>query len=94
MAKYRRKLISFAPLMLMLGIIGVVLTLHLIPVLAQSSINSLSSPNNPNSLTNLNSQQITAQQLYEEGERLRWRGTREFLQQSLEKFQQALSLFR
>ncbi|NJL90504.1 MAG: tetratricopeptide repeat protein [Coleofasciculaceae cyanobacterium SM2_1_6] len=43
---------------------------------------------------NQNSQQREAQQLYNEGERLRQQGTSESLQQALAKFQEALALFR
>jgi len=84
MAKPWLKLASLTPLML--GIVLSVLNIVAIPeVLAQIE------PSNPN---NPNSQQIEAQRLYEEGVRLRREGTREFLLQSLEKFQQALALFR
>ena len=78
------RLVGVTPLVL--GMMVAVPQMVVTPlVLAQSSQTNQSSES---------SQATEAQRLYEEGETLRERGTRGSLQQALDKFQQALPLFR
>jgi len=81
MARRWVNLVGVTPLLLGMVVFGQQMVVAPL-VLAQTSQSSQSS------------QRTEAQSLYEEGETLRRQGTRESLQHALEKYQQALPLFR